>query len=425
MVGSAPVNGAGIVRWLVPHRRRNGCSLDGTVEVALTTERQGRSPTWLAIAIFLVAANLRPAVASVGPVLTDIRHSLHLSSPGLAILTSLPVVCFGALAPLGPWLSRRIGLVRAIGCYATLILIGLLVRIGPDAGTLFAGTLVIAAGIAAANVLIPALIKQEFPDRTGHMMGLYTLALTGSAALAAGLTVPLQQALGGGWRDGLGGWAVLAAIALVVWVPQLGVDPEAKVGRVFLRGLLRDRVAWMVTLYFGLQSLSFYAVLTWLPTIFEDHAASAGHAGALLSLSTAVQAPIALTVPALAIRLRSPAILVVGSATFTGLGLVALLAFPMAAPYLWVILLGIGQGAAFPVGLTLVVLRSRTPAVTQQLSSMSQGLGYLIAALGPLFTGMFHAMTGTWTLSFAILLALLVPQAVFGVAASKRRYAGG
>ena len=356
--------------------------------------------------------------------LDDIQHSLHMSTLSLSLLTSLPVVCFGALAPLGPWLSRRVGLVRAIGCFAALILAGLLVRIGPNAGTLFTGTLVIAGGIAAANVLIPALIKQEFPTRTGQLMGLYTLALTASAALGAGLTVPIAHALGGGWREGLGVWAVLAALAVVVWAPQLGVDPGAKVERVSSRVLLRDKVAWMVTLYFGVQSLSFYAILTWLPSLFEDHGTSAGHAGALLSLSAAVQTPVALAVPALAIRLRSPAPLVVASASLTGLGLLSLLLFPMAAPYVWVILLGIGQGSSFPVGLTLVVLRSRTPAVTQQLSSMSQGIGYLIAALGPLLTGLFHALTGSWTVSFTVLLLFLIPQIVFGVAASRPGFAG-
>lgn len=378
----------------------------------------------LGVAIFLIAVNLRPAVASVGPVLTDIRDGLHLSSVELSLLTSLPVVCFGLLAPLGPWLSQRIGLIRAIGCFIAVIAIGLVVRIGPDAGTLFTGTLVIAAGIAAANVLIPALIKREFPHRTGAMMGVYTLAVTGSAAFAAGLTVPLQHAIGGGWRDGLGVWAILAVIAIVVWAPQLGVDPEAKAEPFALRGLLRDKVAWMVTLYFGLQSLSFYAVLTWLPTLFEDHGLSEGHAGALLSLSTAVQTPAALVVPALALRMRTTTPLVVGSVALTALGFAPLLAFPMAAPYLWVIILGIGQGAAFPIGLTLFVLRSRTSAITQHLSAMAQGIGYLIAALGPFMIGIFHALTGGWSLSFAVLLVLLVPQALFGVAASKPAFAG-
>lgn len=382
------------------------------------------SPTFLAIAIFLVAANLRPAVASVGPVLNDIRDSLHMSSLGLSLLTSLPVVCFGLLAPLGPWLSRRTGLVRAIGCFLALIVAGLLVRIGPGIATLFIGTFVIAAGIAAANVLIPALIKREFPARTGHLMGVYTLAVTGSAAAGAGLTVPLQHVLGGSWRAGLGIWSVLAAAALVVWTPQLRVDPEAKVERVESRGLLRDPVAWMVTLYFGLQSMSFYAVLTWLPTLFEDHGLSAGQAGGLLSLSSAVQTPIALTMPAIAVRMRSPAPLIVASSIATALGLIPLITAPMAAPYLWVIVLGIGQGAAFPLGLTLVVLRARTARATEQLSSMSQGIGYLIAATGPLLTGLLHAVTGHWALPFAILAILLIPQTIAGVIACRPRFAG-
>lgn len=360
----------------------------------------------------------------MGPVLHDIGDSLHLSSWALSLLTALPVVCFGLLAPLGPWLSRRIGMVRAIGCFLGLILVGLLVRIGPDAATLFTGTLVIAAGIAAANVLLPALVKREFPTRTGAMMGVYTLAVTGSAAVGAGLTVPLQHVLGGSWRAALGIWTALAAFALVLWTPHLGVDPEARAEPFALGGLLRDRVGWMVTLYFGLQSLSFYAVLTWLPTLFEDHGLSDSAAGGLLSLSTAVQMPAALLVPTLALRMRTTTPLVIVSVALTGLGLLSLLMLPMAAPYGWVIILGVGQGAAFPIGLTLFVLRSRTSEVTQQLSAMAQGIGYLIAALGPFLVGILRAVTGGWSLSLVVLAVLLLPQAVFGVAASKPRFAG-
>lgn len=374
--------------------------------------------------MFLVAANLRPAVASIGPVLTDIRDSLQLSSFTLAILTALPVVCFGALAPLGPWLARRVGLARAIGYLVGAILLGLLIRIGPDAATLFAGTLVAAAGIAAANVLLPALIKQEYPHRTGLMMGVYTLALTGSAAAAAGLTVPLGHLLGGGWRYGLGIWAVLAGVALIMWAPQTRAGGSTLVQALAPGALLRDRTAWLVTVYFGLQSLSFYAVLTWLPTLFQDHGYSAGHAGALMSLSAAVQTPVALTLPAIAVRMRNQAWLVVAAALLTALGLLGLLIAPIAAPYLWVIVLGLGQGASFPLGLTLIVVRTRTPEATQHLSAMTQGFGYLIAAIGPLVVGSLHALTGHWTIPLVVLIAVVVPQAIAGCAASRPGFAG-
>lgn len=388
------------------------------------TAHRPRAAAWLGVAVFLVAVNLRPAVASFGPLVTDIRDGLGLSDVGISVLTALPVVCFGALAPIGPWLTKRIGMARAVAVYCAAIGVGLLVRIGPDAATMFTGTLVAAGAIAALNVILPALIKRDFPRHTGVMMGLYTLALTGSAAIAAGLSVPLTHAIGHGWRGGLGIWAALAAVALLVWLPELRVAGADAVAAVAPRGLLRDRIAWMVTIYFGFQSLSFYAMLTWLPTLYQDHGLSESHAGALLSLSAAVQTPVALGLPALAIRLRTQTPLLVGSVLLTAGGLLALLVAPMASPYLWVVILGLGQGASFPLGLTLMVLRTRTPAVTQQLSSMSQGFGYLIAAVGPLLTGLLHSLTGHWTVPLAVLIALLAPQAIAGLAVARPGFAG-
>jgi CP family cyanate transporter-like MFS transporter len=371
-----------------------------------------------------VAVNLRPAVASIGPLVTDVRDGLRLSDVSISVLTSLPVVCFGALAPLGPWLTRRVGMARAVAIFSAAIGVGLIIRIGPDATTMFVGTLIAAGAIAALNVLLPALIKRDFPRHTGVMMGLYTLALTGSAAIAAGLTVPLTHAIGHGWRGGLGIWAALAVVALLIWIPQLRAAGSDVVQLVAPRGMLRDRVAWMVTIYFGFQSLSFYALLTWLPTLFQDHGLSEGHAGALLSVSAAVQAPVSLGLPALAVRLRTQTPLLIVSVLLTGGGLSALLVAPMAAPYLWVIILGAGQGASFPLGLTLMVLRARTPAATQALSSMSQGFGYLIAAAGPLLTGLLHSLTGHWTVPLAVLIAMLAPQAIAGFAVARPGFAG-
>ncbi len=385
-------------------------------------------PYWPVLAALLVAANLRLAVASVGPVLPWIRSDLHLSGISTAVLSALPVVCFGVFAALGPLLSQRLGLGRSIGWLTALLLVGLLVRVGPNASTLFVGTLLAATGIAANNVLLPALVKAEHPRRTGIMMGLYTLALTGSAAVGAGLSVPIADAIGGGWRTALGIWAVLAALALGLWVvARRGPHRQLVLARPTApaSALLRDPVAWTVTAYFGLQSLSFYAILNWLPTLFEEHGFSAAHAGALMSLSAAVQTPVALTVPPLVVRMRRQAWLVLLSAILTGVGLLLVLVSPTSLPYLAVIVLGIGQGMAFPLALTFVVERSRTPAATQQLSAMAQGIGYLLAAVGPLLVGVLHSVTSAWGVPLLLLVALLLPQTVAGAAAARPRFSGG
>jgi CP family cyanate transporter-like MFS transporter len=370
-----------------------------------------------------VATNLRPTVASVGPVLSDIRVDLHMSAVAAAVLTATPVLCFGAFAGAGPWLARRLGMHRAVALIVLGILAGLTLRLGPDVGTLFAGTVIAAAAIAAGNVLLPSLIKDDFPQRTGLMMGLYTTALTGSAAAAAGLTVPLGDAISHGWRGALGIWAVPAAVAGLLWLPQLrGAPAHTRVRRPSPGGLRGSATAWMVTAYFGLQSLSFYAVLSWLPTLYRDHGYTAAAAGGLLSLSALVQVPVALVLPTLATRMHHQGLLVLGSATLTALGLIGLLVAPTAAPILWVVVLGLGQGAAFPIALTLLVLRTRSSHATRQLSAMAQSVGYLIAAAGPALIGALHAASGNWELPVAALVLLLLPQTLAGLRAAAPGY---
>ena len=345
------------------------------------------------MAIALTAANLRPALASVGPVLDDLGADLDLAPAGAALLTTLPVLCLGILAPAAPRLARHLGLERTLAVTLVVLLAGLLLRVAAGSGTLFTGTVAAAGAIAVANVLAPALVKRAFPRRTGTMMGIYTMCLTGSAAVAAGATVPLGELLGAGWRGALAVWAVPAVLALLVWVPLLraGARPVGAASAAPATGLLCDPLAWQVTLRFGLQSLSFYAVLAWLPSIYRDAGYPAATAGLLLSLSTVVQAPVSLGIPSLASRMRDQRALVVGADLLIAAGFLGILLAPTAAPYLWVVVLGVGHGAAFALALLFTVLRTRTSAETAQLSAMAQTVGYAIAAGGPLLVGWLRA----------------------------------
>jgi MFS transporter, CP family, cyanate transporter len=387
----------------------------------VTAPTSRRAAIGLAVAIVAIAANLRPAVASVGPVLDDIQRSLHLSDAEASAVTAAPVVCFGLFAPLGAWLTRRVGMRRAVTVLTAALLVGLVLRLGPDLATFVAGTLVAAAGIAALNVVTPVLVKADFPRRTGAMMGIYTTALVGVAGLSAGVTVPAEHAIGHGWRGGLAVWAVAAAVGLVIWAPHSTDSGEPSLDLPRMGSLLRDRVAWAVTGYFGLQSLGLYALLAWLPTLFADHGYSDSKAGALLSVCVGMQAPVALITPSFATRRGDQGLLVIGSAVMTTAGFFGLLLAPTAAPWVWVVLLGIGQGSSFPLSLTMLVLRSPTPDATTALSSMAQTGGYLIAALGVFLVGVLHAAAGGWSVSVGLLLVLMVPQLVCGLVAGRPR----
>ena len=379
----------------------------------------------LAISMVLLAVNLRPAAAAVGPLLDRIRADTGLSATGAGVLTTLPVLCFGALAPLAPALIRRLGERATATVALALLLFGTLVRLVPGLGFLFFGTAVAGAAIAVGNVLLPILVRGDFSDRVGLMTGMYTTALIGFAALAAGISVPVADAFGGGWRPGLAIWAIPAAIALAVWAAQLtrrrqpgGAGGHQVAGA---RALLRDRVAWSVTLFFAVQSAGFYATLAWLPSVFHSHGISTARAGFLLSLSLVVGLIPALTVPSFAARARDQRNFVIAFVSCIAAGWLGVIFAPTAAPYLWVGLLGFGQNAMFPLALTLIVLRGGTVISTAALSTLVQTVGYLFAAVGPLAIGAIHDITGSWTPALVVLLALLVPQTVLGLAAARNR----
>lgn len=396
-----------------------------------------RAAAVLAGGVFLVAINLRPAAASIGPVLNRIEADTRLSSGVAGALTTLPVLCFGLLAPLAPVLARRLGLRTALAAALVVLVGGMLVRLIPGVALLFAGTALAGTGIAVGNVLLPVLIRRDFPHRTGTAMALYTSSLIGFAALAAGVTVPVADAFGGGWRPGLAVWAVPAAVAALAWSPALvrrdrGVGGDRGVGRD--RGgsgapaspagagrLLRHPLAWQVTLFFAFQSGGFYAILAWLPSIFRAHGASETTAGLLLSLTMVVGMIGALGTPGLAGRVRDQRGLVVASCGLTAAGLLGVLLDPMGAPYLWVILLGIGQNASFPLALMLIMLRGGSVAGTQGLSTLAQSVGYMLAAIAPIAVGALHGAAGSWSPALLLLLALIVPQTLLGLAAGRDR----
>jgi CP family cyanate transporter-like MFS transporter len=379
----------------------------------------------LAAGIVLVAANLRPAAAAVGPLIDRIRADTGLSATGAGVLTTLPVLCFGALAPLAPRLARRLGERTTVALALALLLIGLLVRLVPGLGFLFLGTALAGAAIAVGNVLLPVLVRSCFPERVGLLTGMYSTALIGFAALAAGISVPVADAFGGGWRPGLAIWAIPAVVGIAVWAPQLAHQrPSRDAGGPELHGaraLLRDPVAWAVTLFFAIQSAGFYATLAWLPSIFHSHGISTARAGVLLSLSLIVGLIPAVAVPSMATRARDQRLFVIAFVVCIAVGWLGVLLAPTSAPYLWVLVLGFGQNASFPLALVLIVLRGGTVTSTAGLSTLAQTVGYLIAAAAPLAIGALHDLTGSWTPALIVLMALLVPQLVMGLAAARNR----
>jgi cyanate transporter len=373
----------------------------------------------LVAAIVVVALNQRPAVVGVAPVLTDLRADTGLSSALAGLLTTLPVLCFGAFAPLAPRLGRRIGLETAVAASLVLLVAGIALRLLTPVAALYVGSLVAGAAIAIANVLMPAYVKREFA-RPGAVMGAYSAALNVGAAAAAGLTVPIGVALDAGWRVALASWLVLALAALLLWVPVAGVRGlRSAPDDAGSWSLLRRPLACQVTAFLGLQSVQFYSIAAWLPTLLADAGVPVGEGGLLLAVANLVGAAAALVAPAVAGRLRTqrPLVAVVLAAYLVGLG--GLLLAPDTGTLVWVALFGVAQGGGFALALTLIVLRSATPLVAARLGGVAQCVGYLVAAAGPVVLGALHDATGGWRWPLGLLLGLLVPMALTGWGAAR------
>jgi MFS transporter, CP family, cyanate transporter len=373
-----------------------------------------------AATLIFVALNLRMAIAAVPPVLTQIQDDTGLGSVGSGLLTALPLLCFGAMASSAPALVRRLRMAPLLGLAMAVVALGCAVRLAPSLAALFVGTAIIGSGIAVANVLLPGLIKRDFKDVAAPMIAVYAVALSLGATIPAGLTIPIEDLTGIGWRPAVAVWGVVALLALVLWLPRARrEEPAATTSRrSSARDLRRDRIAWAVTLFMGLQSLCYYAMLSWLPTILESHGMSSGKAGWMLSYLTIPGMAASLVTPMVQRRLPRSEIEVALAALLLAIGYVGLIVFGASAPYVWVTSLGLGGGLLIALALGYIVGRARDDHVAH-LSTMAQGVGYLIAASGPFIVGALHGLTSSWTVPLLVLLAVLVPMVLAGVIAGR------
>lgn len=402
-------------------QRRETVVTDGTVTPGSVAS------VVILIALVLAAFNLRPAVTSVGPLLAEIRAGLGMGGLVAGLLTALPAACFVAFGSLAPRLVARTFPSRLVWIALVAVAVGLALRpFMPGTATFVLFSCLALGGIGVANIMMPVVVRRAFPRRVGPVTGVYSMGLTLGAATAAALTVPLTEALGGDWRLGLAAWAVPAVIAAGLWMGvarwirhQAGGRP-AGASRDGLR-ITRSRTAWAVAILFGLQSTQAYVTMGWVPQIYRDAGLSATYAGVLLALIPAVGVPTSFLVPTIAARLRNQGSVAVALTALGFVGYVGLWVMPTVVPWLWVIVLGVSQGV-FPLALALIGLRTRSGAGTVGLSSFGQSVGYLISIPGPIVVGAIYGATGSWSLPIALMLVLLVPQAVAGVFAGRSRY---
>jgi MFS transporter, CP family, cyanate transporter len=373
--------------------------------------------------IVVLAFNLRGSITSLPPLFPELSSSLHLSSAAIAALAATPVLCFGVFSGVAAPLSRRYGEERVLLVALALLGIGLLSRAALPARLLFPGTVVAAAAIALMNVLLPSLIKRRQPARAGLLIGIYLLSLAAGAILGSLLAVPMFQASGGSVPLALGVWALPVAVAALAWLPQwrfrtvpAGARPPEQ--RRLLK-VSRYLLAWQVMGFMGLQSLIYYATLSWLPTLFRDRGADPVHAGTLLALMNIGNAVTLMLIPVLAHRTRDQRWLVALTVASSAVGLTGTWFAPMGGAAIWVVLLGFGQGAALGLAVYFTVARAPDPVSSASLSAFAQGAGYLVATTGPLAVGFLHTATGSWTVPIVVLLAVLAAELAVGWGAGR------
>ncbi|MFC8171766.1 CynX/NimT family MFS transporter [Streptomyces sp. NPDC057325] len=412
------------------------------------------------LGLVLAALNLRPAITSLGALLEEVSEGLHMSGSVAGVLTSVPPLCFAVFGITAPRLARRFGPAAVVCAGMAAILAGLVLRplAGGTAAFLAASALAL-MGIAVSNVLMPVIVKRYFPDRVGTMTGLYSMALALGTSVAAAATVPMTDALSGDWRLGLGVWAILAALAVLPWLPLLrdrdGVSrmdtgssrtdagpsrtdtgssrtetgssrtasrasrTEAKAPAAAPR-VARSRTAWALGVFFGLQATGAYITMGWMPQIFRDAGVPASTAGVLLAVTMVMGVPLAFVIPRLATRMKHQGPIVVALALCGLGGYTGLFLAPAAGAWLWAVLLGVSN-CAFPLALTMIGLRSRTGAGVVRLSAFAQSVGYLISIPGPLLVGVLYQHSGGWGLPIALMGGLMVPQMIVGILAGRDR----
>ncbi|MFN2744983.1 MULTISPECIES: CynX/NimT family MFS transporter [Bacillus] len=376
--------------------------------------------------IIFIAFNLRPAITSVGPLISSIRSDLVMTNGMAGFLTTLPLLSFAFLSPIAPKLGQKLGNERTLWVGLVVLLIGILLRSYGDRFTLLTGTALIGVGIAICNVLLPSLIKHKYPDKAGIMTSLYTTSMSIFAALASGISIPLAHGLQWGWSASLMVWAGLAFIAILLWVPQLRYhDTANSTVRVKTEGqtVWRSKIAWQVTFFMGIQSFLFYCTIAWLPEILRSHGMSMSLAGWMLSLMQFASLPSTFLTPVLAGRFRNQRsiVLALGILYLAGMsgllygGSTAMLTF-------WVILIGIGQGSSISLALALIGLRSENADQAAALSGMSQSAGYLLAAIGPSFVGFLYDHMHSWNGPILLFVAALVALIGAGLGAGRNQY---
>ncbi|ECG0939864.1 MFS transporter [Salmonella enterica subsp. salamae] len=383
---------------------------------------RGKQGALLIAGILMIATTLRVTFTGAAPLLETIRTDYGLSTAQTGLLTTLPLLAFALVSPLAASIARRFGMERSLFAAMLLICAGITLRSLPSAALLFAGTAIIGCGIALGNVLLPGLIKRDFSQHVARLTGAYSLTMGAAAALGSALVVPLALH-GFGWRGALLMLMLFPLLAFLIWLPQWRTTRSANLSSsraLHERGIWRSPLAWQVTLFLGLNSLIYYVIIGWLPTILISHGYSEAQAGSLHGLLQLATAAPGLAIPLILHRFNDQRWIAALVSLLCATGAAGLWFVPGQA-VIWTLLFGFGSGATMILGLTFIGLRASSAHQAAALSGMAQSVGYLLAACGPPVMGKLHDASGSWYLPLSGVTVLAIVMAIFGLYAGRDR----
>ncbi|EEF0837843.1 CynX/NimT family MFS transporter [Salmonella enterica] len=383
---------------------------------------RGKQGALLIAGILMIATTLRVTFTGAAPLLETIRSDYGLSTAQTGLLTTLPLLAFALVSPLAAGIARRFGMERSLFAAMLLICAGIALRSLPSAALLFAGTAIIGCGIALGNVLLPGLIKRDFSQHVARLTGAYSLTMGAAAALGSALVVPLALH-GFGWRGALLMLMLFPLLAFLIWLPQWRTTRSANLSSsraLHERGIWRSPLAWQVTLFLGLNSLIYYVIIGWLPTILISHGYSEAQAGSLHGLLQLTTAAPGLAIPLILHRFNDQRWIAALVSLLCAVGAAGLWFVPGQA-IIWTLLFGFGSGATMILGLTFIGLRASSAHQAAALSGMAQSVGYLLAACGPPVMGKLHDASGSWYLPLSGVTVLAIIMAIFGLYAGRDR----
>ncbi|CEU41196.1 inner membrane transport protein YeaN [Salmonella enterica subsp. enterica serovar Typhi] len=383
---------------------------------------RGKQGALLIAGILMIATTLRVTFTGAAPLLETVRTDYGLSTAQTGLLTTLPLLAFALISPLAAGIARRFGMERSLFAAMLLICAGIALRSLPSAALLFAGTAIIGCGIALGNVLLPGLIKRDFSQHVARLTGAYSLTMGAAAALGSALVVPLALH-GFGWRSALLMLMLFPLLAFLIWLPQWRTTRSANLSSsraLHERGIWRSPLAWQVTLFLGLNSLIYYVIIGWLPTILISHGYSEAQAGSLHGLLQLATAAPGLAIPLILHRFNVQRWIAALVSLLCALGAAGLW-FVLGQAIIWTLLFGFGSGATMILGLTFIGLRASSAHQAAALSGMAQSVGYLLAACGPPVMGKLHDASGSWYLPLSGVTVLAIIMAIFGLYAGRDR----